>query len=223
MSGERTVRQLLLGVPMLAPPLPGFDPEQAPGGPFPLFVDWLAAAVSAGVREPHAVVLATADPDGAADARVVALRDATEAGWTFAAQRGSPKDRQMERNSRVALLFHWREQGRQIRVRGLARHADADASAADFLGRPPVSRAAGLVGRQSEPLAAPAELDAAFAAALARAEAEPELVDPAHTLVTVVADSVEFWQGDPGRAHVRLRYTRRDPQEPDWRRERLWP
>ncbi|MFC5910219.1 pyridoxine/pyridoxamine 5'-phosphate oxidase [Streptacidiphilus monticola] len=222
MSGERTVRQLLVGLPMLAPPLPRFDPEQAPKAPFPLFLDWLAAAVEAGVREPHAMVLATAEPDGGPDARVVALRDADEDGWTFAAQRHSPKHRQLQRPGRAALLFHWREQGRQIRVRGVARHADAERSVADFLARPPVSRAAGLVGRQSEPLADPAELDAAFAAALARAEADPQLVDPAHVLVTVVPDSVEFWQGDPGRAHVRLRYARGGPQG-RWRRERLWP
>lgn len=217
------VRELLAGVPMLAPPLPEFAPELAPEEPFPLFRAWLAEAVAAGVREPNAMTLATVDPaDPLPDARVVALREAGAAGFQFATTASGPKARQLAANPRAALLFHWREQGRQIRVRGAAELADPAACAADFTVRPPGSRAADLVGRQSEPLAARTELTAALASARARAEAEPEYVDPAHQLWTVVPLSVEFWQGSPDRAHIRLRYERPSPAAP-WRRGLLWP
>src|SRR4051794_36992172 len=105
-----TVRELLFGVPMLTPPLPSFDPLAVPGEPFPLFLDWLRRAVAEGVREPHAMTLATVDGEGRPDLRVVALRDADPAGWTFATSARSPKGRQLTARPQAALGFHWREQ-----------------------------------------------------------------------------------------------------------------
>ncbi|WP_236653424.1 pyridoxine/pyridoxamine 5'-phosphate oxidase [Streptacidiphilus melanogenes] len=217
-----TVRALLFGVPMLAGELPGFDAEAAPEEPFPLFLAWLTEALVAGVREPHAMTLATVDADGCPDLRVVALRDATEAGWTFATNADSPKGRQLAGQPQAAVLFHWREQGRQIRVRGPVVRADAETTTRDFLDRLPGSRAASLVGRQSEVLTDPAALPRAFEDALARVEADPGTVDPLHALFTLSPRSVEFWQGVPGRGHIRLRY-RADRAGGPWLRERLWP
>ena len=98
--------------------------------------------------------------------------------------------------------------------------AGEQASTADFLARPPASRAEGLVGRQSEPLGDPAELDRAFRAAHARVLADPELVAPAWTLYTLTAGQVEFWQGSMERRHIRLRYQRAGNA---WTRQLLWP
>ncbi|MEY9873844.1 pyridoxamine 5'-phosphate oxidase [Streptacidiphilus sp. MAP12-33] len=225
MSGgpeARTVRELLFGLPMLGGELPSFDPEGAPDSPFPLFLTWLGEAVVAGVREPHAMSLATADADGGPDLRVVALRDATEAGWTFATQADSPKGRQLAARPQAAIMFHWREQGRQIRARGPVLRADAATAARDFLDRLPGSRAASLVGHQSEVLTDPAALPAAFAAASARVASAPDTVDPQHALFTVEPRTVEFWQGVPGRGHIRLRYRAERATGP-WTRDRLWP
>ncbi|WP_037604576.1 pyridoxine/pyridoxamine 5'-phosphate oxidase [Streptacidiphilus rugosus] len=225
MSGAGPVRDLLFGVPMLAGELPGFAAEAAPEEPFPLFLDWLTEAVAAGVSEPHAMSLATVDPDGCPDLRIVALRDATPEGWTFATGADSPKARQLGGQPQAAIGFHWREQGRQIRARGPVVRADAATAAADFLDRLPGSRAASLVGHQSEPLADPSALPDAFAAALAVVEAAPETVDPAHALFTVRPVTVEFWQGVPGRGHVRLQYRAAAPvgTAGAWTRTRLWP
>ena len=216
----RSVRELLFGVPMLSGQLPAFDPDAAPAEPFPLFVGWLAEALAAGVREPHAVSVATVDADGCPDLRVVALRDATEAGWSFATRADSPKGRQLAARPRAALLFHWREQARQIRVRGEVLRADTETAARDFLDRLPASRAATLVGHQSEVLPDPAAFPPALDAALARVDSAPDTVDPQHALYTVQPRTVEFWQGVPNRGHVRLRYRRAGEE---WVRERLWP
>lgn len=225
-EGLGPVRRLLFGVPMMAGELPVFDPDdpaQAPEEPFPLFLAWLTRAVGEGVREPHAMTLATVDADGVPDLRVVALRDADERGWTFATDAGSPKARQLLGQPHAALGFHWREQARQIRVRGLVERADAETAAADFLSRLPASRAASMVGHQSEVLREPAELPRAFAEALARVETEPDAADPRHAVFTLRASTVEFWQGAQGRGHVRLRYRAERPGTGPWTRERLWP
>jgi pyridoxamine 5'-phosphate oxidase len=211
------VIEILRGLPMLRHPMPAFDPAAAPAAPLDLFAAWLAEAVAAGVDEPHAMTLSTVDADGVPDARVVVLLDVDDDGFRFASGAASPKARQLAAHPVAALSFHWREQGRQIRVRGAARDAGDDAAARDFLRRSPASRAASLVGRQSEPLHDPADLDRAFDEAAAVVGDD---VPSGHRLYTVVPDSVEFWQGHPDRRHRRLRYRRFGD---GWVRERLWP
>ncbi|MGC1214139.1 MAG: pyridoxal 5'-phosphate synthase [Micromonospora sp.] len=215
-----TTREMLRALPVLAHDMPSFDPAGAPAEPAALFADWLAEAVAADVDEPHAMTVSTVDADGAPDARVLILKDLDAEGWHFATTSTSAKGRQMAANPRVALSFHWREQGRQVRVRGTARPADPAVSRQDFLARPEGSRIATLAGRQSAVLTDRAELDRELADIRARLAADPGLVAEAHTVYTVVPLSVEFWQADRDRRHVRLRYRRTDG---GWERELLWP
>jgi pyridoxamine 5'-phosphate oxidase len=215
-----TMRTLLRGLPVLAHDMPSFDPAAAPADPLALFVEWMAGAVDAGVDEPHAMTVSTVDADGMPDARVLILKDLDEAGWHFATSSASAKGRQLAANPRTALSFHWREQGRQVRVRGIATAADPDVSRADFLARPEGSRVAGLAGRQSDVLTDRAELDRELARVRERLVADPDLVAGTHTVYAVAPHSVEFWQANAQRRHVRLRYRRTGA---GWERELLWP
>ncbi|GAA5196102.1 pyridoxal 5'-phosphate synthase [Rugosimonospora acidiphila] len=214
-----SVVELLSELPVFASPLPSFDVESVPALPNALFVAWLREAATAGVVEPHAMTLSTVDEDGLPDARVVILRDVDDRGWLFATSSESAKGRQLERGG-VALSFYWREQGRQVRVRGRSRALDPDTCARDFLVRPEMSREASLVGRQSTVLADRAELDGALVAAHRALIENPGAVAADHTLYVVEPARVEFWQGDAERRHVRLRYRR---GASGWIRELLWP
>ncbi|MGC5330760.1 pyridoxine/pyridoxamine 5'-phosphate oxidase [Micromonospora sp. DT62] len=215
-----TIRSLLRGLPVLAHDMPSFDPAAAPAQPLALFVEWMAGAIDAGVDEPHAMTVSTVDAGGMPDARVLILKDLDEAGWHFATSSASAKGRQLAENPRTALSFHWREQGRQVRVRGIAAPADPDLSRADFLARPDGSRVASLAGRQSDVLTDRAELDRELARIRERLAADPDLVARTHTVYAVAPHSVEFWQADAQRRHVRLRYRRTGA---GWEREQLWP
>ncbi|NES16935.1 MULTISPECIES: pyridoxal 5'-phosphate synthase [Micromonospora] len=215
-----TTRDLLRGLPVLAHEMPPFDPADAPDAPVPLFACWLAAAIDAGVDEPHAMTVSTVDADGAPDARVLILKDLDDEGWHFATTATSAKGRQLAGNPRIALSFHWREQGRQVRVRGTARTADPEVSRQDFLARPEGSRIATLPGRQSAVLTDRAELDRELAEVRTRLAADPGLVAEAHQVYSVTPATVEFWQADRERRHVRLRYRRAGD---GWARELLWP
>ena len=217
----QTVREILRGQRVFPAEMPGFDPQAAPADPVTLFLGWLETAVQGGVQAAQAMTLATADDRGQPSSRVLICRDVDGEGrWYFASSSASGKGRELAVNPGAALSFWWPQQGRQIRIRGAAGPAGSEASAADFLARPPASRAEGLVGHQSEPLADPAELDRAFLAAHARVLADPSLVAPAWTLYALTAEEVEFWQGDPDRRHVRLRYQRAGDA---WTRQLLWP
>lgn len=219
-NGVSDIRECLRGLAVFAGELPTFDAARAPERPETLFVDWLTAAIDAGVREPHAMTLSTIGADGVPSARVLILKNVDEHGWQFAVHAASPKGRDLSRHPAAALTFYWPAQARQIRVRGPVSPAPADRSAADFLARPAGSRAEASLGRQSQPLADRDTLDRAVEQARDRIANDPGFVTPEWTLHTLAADQVEFWQGDQQRKHTRLRYAR---GESGWVRELLWP
>ena len=120
----------------------------------------------------------------------------------------------------AALTFFWPELGRQVKVTGTAASAGPEASRADFLARPDLSRAAGLVNRQSEPLGSQAEYERAFAEALRAVTADPELAAPDWTAYVLAPAEVEFWQAPDDGPHTRLLY-RADTD--GWTTGLLWP
>ena len=221
-SSGSPLRSRLRRLPVFAGDLPSFDPADVPGDPVALFVTWIGAAIDAGVAEPHAMMLATADAGGAPSVRVVILKDVRDGGWEFATDARSRKWVDLAANPQGAATFYWQPQARQVRLRGPVVPADPELCAADFLSRSPGSRAAALAVRPGEPLGSPAELEAAMAAALVRVEREPSLVLPEWSLQAVVPLEIEFWQGDRRRAHTRVVY-RRDAVGAPWRHELVWP
>jgi pyridoxamine 5'-phosphate oxidase len=215
------LRELLRSQRVFPAGMPEFDPRAAPDDPVTLFLRWLEAAIGDAVPAPHAMTLATADDRGRPSSRVLICKDVDGDGrWYFASGAASGKGRDLAVNPHAAVSFWWPQQGRQIRLRGPAVPAGEQASAADFLARPAASRAEALIGRQSEPLDDPAELDRAFRQAEARVTADPGLIAPGWTLYALTAEEAEFWQGDPQRRHVRLRYRRAGG---GWTRQLLWP
>ncbi|MFG1608547.1 pyridoxal 5'-phosphate synthase [Actinoplanes sp. NPDC049265] len=213
-------RAYLRSLPVFAGELPRFDPDAAPDKPDDLFREWLVEAVEAGVREPHAMTLSTTASDGAPAARVLIVKNVDEHGWQFAAHDTSPKGRDLTAHRAAALTFYWPARARQVRVRGPVVPEPPERSAADFLARPPGSRAEASIGRQSQVLHDPADLDRAIKLARDRLDDQPSLVVPEWTLHTLRPAEVEFWQGDAGRRHTRLRYTRPNST---WQRDILWP
>ena len=131
-----TFRTQLRALPDFPENLPSFDPAAAPQDPAELFRQWLSAALSAGVRQPHAFSLATADAAGQISSRMLILKDIDDDGWQFATSRSSRKGGELAVNPNAAMNFYWPELGRQIRVAGTAVQLSAEASAADWDARP---------------------------------------------------------------------------------------
>jgi pyridoxamine 5'-phosphate oxidase len=133
---SESFRQLLRSLPDFPADLPEFDPERAPADPAELFRQWLAEALAAGVQQPNACSLATADGQGRPSARMLILKDIDADGWHFATSRTSRKGRELTTNPHAALNFYWQKQGRQVRVAGPVTELPAGASAADWHARP---------------------------------------------------------------------------------------
>jgi len=127
--------------PSLTGTPPALHPDAVPDDPLALFLNWITAAAEAGVAEPHAATLATADADGTPDARTLILKDVDERGWAFAGTRSSAKGRQLAANPAAALNFWWQPVLRAVRVRGPVVEALAGESAADLAARSAAARA----------------------------------------------------------------------------------
>jgi pyridoxamine 5'-phosphate oxidase len=184
-----------------------------------LFELWFAAA--AGLDQPHAVVLATADAQGRPRARNVLIKSWDRDGFVWATNYDSRKGHDLATNPYAALCFSWIPLERQVMVQGGVKVVAAAESDAIFAARPRGAQVAAWASPQSQPLpGGRAELDARRAEVETRFAGRP--VDrPANWGgYRLVPDVVEFWQGRPDRMHDRIGY-RRDGQ--GWVAERLAP
>lgn len=210
-------RAWIRALPVLTTTPPPFVPAPTPQR---LFLEWLTQAAEAGIAEPHAATLSTVDATGTPDSRTLLIKDVTDEGWWFSGDDRSPKGRQLATTPSAALGVYWREHGRQVRIRGPVRAGSADVSARDFRERSALARAVASTGRQSDVLGDPADYDRLVQDRLGELTADPGQVSPHWVSWCLTADSVEFWQADPGRRHLRYRY-RRDGAS--WIAEELFP
>ena len=108
--------------------------------PIAQFLLWFEQARAAELPEPNAMTLATATPDGAPSARIVLLKGVDERGFVFFTDYRSHKGEELRANPRAALVFHWQELERQVRVTGIAARVAVEESEAYFRTRPLGSR-----------------------------------------------------------------------------------
>ena len=86
--------------------------------PLEQFRGWYDGAVAAGVVEPEAMALATADADGMPSVRFVLLKGIDERGVEFFTNYESRKGRELIAHPRAALAVLWKPLHRQVRLEG---------------------------------------------------------------------------------------------------------
>jgi pyridoxamine 5'-phosphate oxidase len=199
--------------------LGGLAEGDLPPDPYAMFQRWYHDAMTAGVYEPNAMVVATVGGDGQPSARLVLLKGFTREGWVFFTNLASRKGAELTANPRVALLFPWHPLERQVRVDGTATLLGRDEVGTYFRTRPRGAQLGAHASHQSREVASRQELDDAWAAADAAYPDEVPVPDEWGGF-RIVPEAVEFWQGRPGRMHDRLVY-RRDGDA--WSIHRLAP
>ena len=175
--------------------------------PFALFDEWLAEARASEVNDPEAMALATAGTDGRPSVRMVLLKGHGSDGFVFYTNEQSAKAEQLAANPQAALLFHWKNLRRQVRVEGLVeRVGDAQADAY-FASRARDSQLGAWASDQSRPLDNRTTFEARFEEMKSRFEGQDVPRPPHWGGYRVVPERIEFWSDRPHRLHERRLFT----------------
>ena len=188
--------------------------------PMDQFQRWFNEALKAQLPEPNAMTLATVGLDGKPSARIVLIKGVDERGISFFTNYESRKGQELALRPQAALLFHWVELERQVRIEGRVEKLSAEESDTYYASRPLGSRLGAWASPQSRPLKARAELEAMFEQASETLGDNPGR-PPFWGGYRVVPEFFEFWQGRSSRLHDRLTY--RLNGHGKWEMERLAP
>ncbi|MEO8314695.1 MAG: pyridoxamine 5'-phosphate oxidase [Pseudomonadota bacterium] len=186
-------------------------PETLPDEPLAVASAWLAEArSSSGQPNPDAMVLATCD-NGRPSARVVLCKgiDLVAGCVRFVGNYNSRKGRELAANPRAALVFHWDQLHRQMRMEGVVRKATAADSDRYFSTRGRDSQLGAHASEQSAPVGSAATLRAQLDAVRARYPDGTVVTRPAHWGGFVMwVDTVELWVEGKARLHDRALWSR---------------
>ena len=197
------------------------DFDNPPADPVAQVAAWLDEAAGTALINPHAMTLATVDPDGNPSARTVLLKGFDERGAVFYTNRNSRKGRALAAHARAALLLHWDSLLRQVGIEGGVTQVDDAEADAYFATRPRGAQLGAWVSHQSEPVESRAVLEADIEAMTRRFEGGPVPRPPHWSGYRVALEWIELWQGRLDRLHDRLVYTR--DENGAWTTKRLSP
>lgn len=190
--------------------------------PFKLFERWLQDAVEQEVNDPTALSLATVDPDGLPNVRMVLLKGFDASGFSFYTNFESGKGRELLACPKAAMCFHWKSLRRQVRIRGDVETVSDSEADAYYQTRPRGSRIGAWASKQSRPLESRFALEKAVAEYTAKFGIGDIPRPPYWSGFRVVPVSIEFWHDRKFRLHDRIRFTRNDPLD-EWTKTRLYP
>ena len=188
--------------------------------PLVQFGRWLQRARDLELLDATAMTLATADPAGRPSARIVLLKHVDADGFCWYTDTRSQKGQEIDANPQAALLFHWRDLSRQVRVHGQVKALPADEAEKYFLMRPEGSRFSAAASRQSADIETRSHLEDEVLR-LRAAYPDGDVPRPDAWLgYRLIPEYFEFWQGQDNRLHDRIVYS---PLESGWAMKRISP
>jgi pyridoxamine 5'-phosphate oxidase len=190
--------------------------------PFRQFAEWLGEAEASELNDPSAVALATVDPDGLPNVRMVLMRGVDTRGFVFYTNYESAKGREIIGSGKAAMCFHWKSLRKQVRVRGpIETVSDAEADAY-FASRARGSRIGAWASQQSRPLESRLALEKAVARYTAKFAIGEVPRPPYWSGFRILPVEIEFWDNGAFRLHDRKVFRRTAPSG-QWSRTRLYP
>ncbi len=199
----------------------GLQRQDLGDDPIQLFERWFQQATELNIPEPNAMILSTLAPDGFPSQRTVLLKAFDQKGFTFFTNYQSRKAQHIESNPKVCVLFTWITLERQIIIQGVAEKISTAESLKYFITRPRESQIGAWVSNQSEVITSKKILLQKFEEIKSKFQ-DGEIPLPSFWGgYRVVPQTIEFWQGGPGRIHDRFLFTR--TADASWQIDRLAP
>jgi pyridoxamine 5'-phosphate oxidase len=194
--------------------------------PFVLAQAWLAEAEKTEPNDPNAIALATVDPEGMPNVRMVLLKEIESEGqgdgaFVFYTNYGSKKGQEIAASGKAAFVLHWKSLRRQIRVRGVTEREEGPQADAYFASRSLKSRLGAWASQQSRPLSSREHLMAEAAKVGVTKGPNPPR-PPFWGGIRIRPVEIEFWADGNFRLHDRFRWSR-DALGNRWITERLYP
>ncbi|TCU78511.1 pyridoxamine 5'-phosphate oxidase [Bradyrhizobium sp. R2.2-H] len=190
--------------------------------PFALFEAWLNEATKSEPNDPNAMALATVDPGGLPDVRMVLMKGFDTEGFVFYSHIASQKGRELAANPKAALLFHWKSLRRQVRIRGNVTPVTDTEADAYFATRPKQAQIGAWASKQSQELESRFAFEQAIAKVAARYVIGEVPRPPGWSGWRITPMRIEFWHDRPFRLHDRIEF-RRDAAGQPWSKTRMYP
>jgi pyridoxamine 5'-phosphate oxidase len=192
------------------------DPQQ-------WFFHELDKAIEAQVLEPTAMSLATVDPFGDPQVRVVLYKGWKDSGLVFFSNYKSPKSLDLEKNSRACVNFYWPSLSQQIRIFGSVHRLCVQDSEEYFQSRPRLSQIGAWASDQSSPLSCYQDLEEQVSIFEKKFEGKQIPCPPHWGGFVLTPLKYEFWFGQQGRLHERYLFSRVHPEATSWSKTMLSP
>jgi len=198
----------------------GLSRDDLDDDPIQQFEQWFREAHDNGLDNANALSLATVGADGMPSLRTVLLKAFDQKGFVFYTNYGSRKAREIDANPKAAMLFHWLEFDRQVKLQGPVSKVSTAESLKYFASRPRGSQIGAWCSEQSSPIGSRTLLAQAYESMKEKfAHGEVPLPD-FWGGYRVEPLRIEFWQGRENRLHDRFEYVR---EGEGWRIQRLAP
>jgi len=187
--------------------------------PIELFKIWMSEAEKNEINDPNALSLATTNQKNEPSVRMVLLKGLNKKGFVFYTNLESPKSKDLKKNPKAEMCFHWKSLQRQIRIFGSIDQVSDEEADVYFNSRPYESKIGAWASEQSKVMKKKEEF-------LKKIEElknkyKKNIPRPKNWSGWCLSPiSVEFWVGDEFRIHERLKYIKTSNK---WKKEILYP
>jgi pyridoxamine 5'-phosphate oxidase len=196
------------------------DEKMVSKDPFEQFDKWYKDIQECGIAEPTAMIVSTVSGAGVPSVRTVLLKSNDKDGFVFYTNYQSRKGKELAENPRAALLFLWKEIGRQVRIMGRVERVTREESEEYFRSRPIESQLGAWASKQSAMIPSREHLLEIYENYRKQFEGS-EIPKPSYWGgYRVIPSEFEFWQGQESRLHDRISYVKKGK---DWQISRLSP
>ena len=182
---------------------------------------WLEEATAAEPNDANAIALATVDPTGLPNVRMVLLKEIEDDAFVFYTNFESAKGEELAATPKAAFVLHWKSLRRQVRVRGPVTREEGPQADEYYRSRALQSRIGAWASDQSRPLKSRTALMTRVAEMGVRHGPNPDR-PPHWGGFRINPVEIELWADGAFRLHDRFRFLP-DPAGTGWIKTRLAP